>query len=174
MNKIAFAAAVAMAATSGAAFAQASATQSTTSTGRVVQAITLTKNTDIAFGSVVRSAAVGTNTVTIDATSGARAISGAGGGALATSTSGRATYTVDGEGAQTFSVSVPGTFNMTRSGGAETITVTPTTSAATGTISGTLGSAGTATFGVGGSFPVTNATVTGNYTGNFDVTVAYN
>lgn len=174
IRKFAFGAAIVMAATSGTAFAQASATVSTTGTSRIIQAITITKNTDLAFGSVVRSAAAGTNTVTIDATTGARSITGAGGGVLATSTSGRATYTVNGEGGQTFSITPDATFTMTRSGGAETITVTPTASSSTGTLSGSIGSAGTLAIGVGGSFPVTNTTVTGNYTGTFNVVVAYN
>ncbi len=173
-RKFAFGAAVVAAATSGVAFAQASATVSTTGTSRIIQAITITKNTDLAFGSVVRSATAGTNTVTIDATTGARAISGAGAGVLATSTSGRATYTVNGEGGQTFSITPDATFNMTRAGGSETIAVTPTASGATGTLSGSIGSAGTLAIGVGGSFPVSNTTVTGNYTGTFNVVVAYN
>ena len=174
IRNFALIAAVAMAGTSGAAFAQASATVSTTGTTRILQAITITKNTDLAFGSVVRSAAAGTNTVVINATTGARTITGAGGGVLATSTSGRATYTVSGEGGQTFSITPDATFNMTRAGGAEIITVTPTASAATGTLSGAIGSSGTLAIGVGGSFPVSNTTVTGNYTGTFNLVVAYN
>lgn len=173
-RKIGFIAALALAGTSGAAFAQASATVSTTGTTRILQAITITKTADLAFGSVVRAATAGTNTVTINATTGARTISGGGTGVLATSTSGRATYTVSGEGGQTFSITPDATFNMTRVGGAETITVTPVASAATGTLSGAIGSAGTLAIGVGGSFPVSNTTATGNYTGTFNLVVAYN
>lgn len=174
IRKIGFIVVLALAGISGAAFAQASATVSTTGTTRILQAITISKTADLAFGSVVRSAAAGTNTVVINATTGARTITGAGGGVLATSTSGRATYTVSGEGGQTFSITPDATFNMTRVGGAETITVTPTASAATGTLSGAIGSSGTLAIGVGGSFPVTNTTVTGNYTGTFNLVVAYN
>ena len=173
-RKISLLVAIAMLGTSGAAFAQATAVQSTTATTRILQALTMAKNTDLAFGSVVRSAAAGTNTVTINATTGARSISGAGAGVLSASTSGRATFTVTGEGAQTFSITPAASFNMTRVGGAETISVTTSQSAATGTISGSLGSSGTSTFGVGGSFDVANTTVTGDYTGTFNVTAAYN
>ncbi|MFC3713643.1 DUF4402 domain-containing protein [Sphingoaurantiacus capsulatus] len=165
-------AALTMVGTSGAALAQASATQSTTGTTRILQAITLTKTSDLAFGSIVKAATAGTNTITIDQTTGARAITGAGGGALATSTSGRAAFTVAGEGGQTFSITAPN-FSMTRTGGSETLAVT-TAAAATGTIGGTIGTAGNVTIGVGGAITVANTTVSGNYTGTFNVTVAYN
>ena len=153
--------------------AQNSATQSTTGSVRIIQPIQLAKSTDLAFGSVVKPNS-GTNTVAIDATSGSRELTGGGDAALAPSTSGRATYTVTGEGGQTFSISTPASFDMQRQGGSETITVALTQSAATGTISGALGSTGTAAFGVGGSFDVSAATASGAYSGAFDVTVAYN
>ncbi len=153
------------------AFAQASASQSTSGTTKVLQAISIAKNSDLAFGTVVRPT-TSSNTITINNTTGARTLTGAGDAVLVTSTSGRATYTVTGEGAQTFSISVPASFNMTS--GANTITVTPSASAATGTLSGTIGSSGTATFGVGGSFTIANTQATGSYTGTFSATVAYN
>jgi len=165
--------AAAVSALAAPAFAQSSATQSTTGTTRIIQPITLAKDSDLAFGSVVKPNS-GTNTVVINAASGARTLTGGGDAALAPSTSGRATYTASGEGGQTFSISTPDTFDMSRQGGSETLTVTLVRSADTGTISGALGSAGTATFGVGGSFPVASATASGNYTGTFDVTIAYN
>ena len=155
------------------AMAQSSATQSTTGTTKIIQPITLAKNTDLAFGSVVKPNS-GANSVAIDATSGSRALTGGGDAALAPSTSGRATYTVTGEGGQTFSISTPTSFDMQRQGGSDTITVALTQSAASGTISGALGNTGTATFGVGGSFDVSAATASGAYSGTFDVTVAYN
>jgi hypothetical protein len=153
------------------AMAQDFASQSTTGTGRIVQPITLTKNSDLAFGTVVKPT-TGTNTIVIDATTGAISKTGGGDAALAASTSGRATYTAGGEGAQTFAISTPATFNMTS--GANSLTVTLASSSATGTISGTLGTAGTATFGVGGSFPIASGQASGNYTGTFTTTVTYN
>lgn len=155
------------------AFAQNSATASTTGSVKIIQPLTLEKDTDLAFGSVVKPTS-GTNTVAISASDGARALSGGGDAALAPSTSGRATYTVTGEGGQTFSISTPTSFDMSRQGGSDTITVSLTKSAAAGTLSGSLGSSGTATFGVGGSFDVASTTATGSYSGSFDVTVAYN
>ena len=155
------------------ALAQNSATQSTTGSVKIIQPLSLAKDTDLAFGSVVKPNS-GSNTVAIDASNGARDLTGGGDAALAPSTSGRATYTVTGEGGQTFSISTPASFDMTRQGGSETLTVALTKSAATGTISGSLGASGTATFGVGGSFSVASTTATGSYSGAFDVTVAYN
>ena len=153
------------------AFAQTSATSTTSATTTIVQPISIANNSLLSFGQVVKSAAAGTNTVTIDATTGARSISGSGGGVLAAGTATRATYTATGEGAQTFSISAPN-FNMTS--GANTLVVTTVATAATGLLSGSIGSTGTATFGVGGSFPVTNATISGLYTGSLAVTIAYN
>lgn len=157
----------------GAAAAQSSSTQSTTGSATIIQPITLTKNTDLAFGKVARPSS-GSNTVSVNETSGSRTTTGGGNAALIASTASRATYSVAGEGGQTFSISVPASFDMTRSGGSETLTVTLAGTATSGTLSGSLGSAGAASFGVGGSFPVASTTATGAYTGSFDVTVAYN
>ncbi len=169
-------AAIAVSGVSSAALAQASSSQTTTSTGTIFQPIVLAKNTDLSFGTVVRPAA-GSGTVVIAAADGARSLTGS--GALITgpgsqSAPGRATYGVTGEGGQAFSITVPANFNMTRSGGAETLAVTLTSTATTGTLSGALGSSGTLAFGVGGSIPIANTTATGAYTGTFQVTVQYN
>lgn len=163
--------AAALGAVASPAFAQASAAASTTSTTRILQGISATTTTNLAFGTVVRPS-TGTNSVVIDATTGARTITGAGDAAAVTSTTSRAAYAVAGEGGQTFSVSVPATVTMTS--GANNLVVTTTNTGATGTLSGTIGSAGTATVGVGGSFPIAAATATGNYTVTFNTTVAYN
>ncbi len=163
--------AAALGAVASPAFAQASASQTTNGTTKIIQAISLAKNSDLAFGTVVKPT-TSTNTIVIDGTTGARSQTGAGDAVLVTSTSGRATFTVTGEGAQTFSITVPATFNMTS--GANTLVVTTSASGSTGTLSGTIGSAGTATFGVGGSFPIATATASGSYTGSFTTTVAYN
>ena len=170
LNRI-LAAVLLISAASAPALAQSTASVSTTGDVRIVQPISITKNSDLAFGTVVKPT-TGTNDIVINATTGARTRTGAGDAALATSTSGRATFTVGGEGAQTFAVTVPATFDMTSS--ANTITVTLAASGATGTLSGSLGSAGTATFGVGGTFPITSAQASGNYTGTFTTTVDYN
>ena len=171
--KIALAAA-ALTAIAAPAMAQSSATQSTNATVKIVQPITLTKNSDLAFGTVVKPSS-GTNTVTISNASDTPALTGAGDAALASgSTTSRAAFTVGGEGGQTFSITVPASVNMTRSGGSETLAVTLTASGATGTLSGSMGSAGSTTFTVGGAFTVASTTLSGNYSGAFNTTVAYN
>jgi hypothetical protein len=59
--------------------------------------------------------------------------------------------------------------------GTNSLVVTTTNpTGATGLLSGSIGSTGSLTLGVGGSFNLTTATVSGAYTGNFVVTVAYN
>lgn len=163
--------AVAATAISGAAFAQASSTQSTTASGTIFQPIVLSKTSDLAFGTIVRPT-TGSGTVTIATADGARTSTGS--VALLTSTTSRAVYGVTGEGGQSFSVTVPATMNMTRSGGSEVLAVTLTNTGTTGTLSGALGASGTATVGVGGAITVANTTVSGAYTGTFNVVVAYN
>ena len=61
------------------AMAQTSATQSTTATVKIVQPITLTKNSDLAFGTVVKPTS-GSNTVTIANASDTPALGGGGNG----------------------------------------------------------------------------------------------
>lgn len=156
--------------------AEAQPTASATATGTVtvMQPIALVKNTDLAFGSLVRPS-LGSNIVTIDAGSGSRSLSGSGDATLAgNQAASRATYSVTGEGGSTFSVTVPTSFNMTRAGGSETLPVTLNASAISGALSGAVGSTGSANFSIGGSLPLSNTTVAGDYTGTFDVTVGYN
>lgn len=173
MKKLSIVAAiVAAAGGSATAYAQASASQSTTGTATIIRPITLAKTSDIAFGRIVRPS-TGTSTVTINPTTGARSISG-GDGVLLSSTVSRAAYSVGGEGGQTYSITVPANFAMTRSGGSDTVTVNLVGTATSDTLSGSLGADGTNTFGVGGSFDVSNSTSTGAYSGTFTVTVQYN
>ena len=74
------------------AFAQSSAVQSTTGTTRILQPISISKQSDLAFGSVVKPTS-GTNTITIAASGGARSKTGGGDAALAASTTSAATFT---------------------------------------------------------------------------------
>ena len=171
-------ASLAISAIAGTAHAQASATSTTSASATIFRPITLTKTSDLRFGTIVRPAS-GADTVTISAEDGTRGLSTNNAVVL---TSGihqapaRATYTVSGEGGQAFSISVPPSFNMTRSGGAETITVALTASATSGTLTGSLGNAssGSASFGVGGAMPVSASTASGAYSGSFITTVSYN
>ena len=140
-------------------------------TATVRRPITVSKSSDLNFGTVIRPRS-GSGTVSIDAATGARSFTG---GAINTpnTTSARAVYTIGGEGGQAFSITVPQTFAMTL--GSDSLTVTTSaTAAGAHVLSSSLGSAGTFGFGVGGTLPVTNTTVTGAYSGSFNVTVNYN
>jgi hypothetical protein len=119
------------------------------------------------FGTIVKPAS-GSGTISVDASTGVRTV-GVGTG-LSSPTPTRGTYTVTGEGGQTFSISAPA-FNMVS--GAHSIAVTPVISSHTA-LSGAIGSQGTTTFGVGGSFPLASTTSSGAYSGQFVVTVQYN
>lgn len=132
--------------------------------------MTLTSN--LAFGTVSRPR-TGSGSVTIDAATGGRSVTGAGVQALASPTPSRAGYTVSGEGGQTFSIAVPTSFAMTGPGGTITVTTSQSLSGIQ-TLTGALGVAGGAAFNVGGSFPVSATTGLGSYTGTFLVTVQNN
>ena len=174
--RLAFAVSILSLGASSGALAQATSSQTTMATGTIFQPIVLTKTTDLSFGTAVRPA-TGSGVVTIAAATGQRTITGS--GALITgpgsqAAPGRAAYGVVGEGGQAFSITVPANFNMTRVGGSETLAVTLTPTATTGTLSNALGSSGSLAFGVGGSIPLASTTATGAYTGTFLVTVQYN
>jgi hypothetical protein len=153
----------------GSAFAQATATVNTTVNTTIIRPITLTQNTSLAFGTVVKPNS-GNGNVTIDKATGARTSDG--GVAVIGSGFSRATYTVSGEGAQAFTITVPGSMTMAGQGNI-TVTLTATASGST-VLSSTLGQPGTLDFGIGGTFPIGNGTNSGVYTGTFPVTVAYN
>lgn len=167
-QKLIYFAAAAMLGMSGTAFAQSSDIESTTGSTRILQAIALTKASDLQFGAIVRPSS-GNSTVTIAAGSNSRTVDGTGVGV----TSGnfpvtRATYNVSGEAGQTFSITVPTSFTMAHAT-APGITVNLTPEATAGTLTG-----GAASFGVGGNFQISSTTATGDYSGTFNVTVAYN
>jgi hypothetical protein len=154
--------------------AESPATPTSGATGRfqatIIRSIAISKISDLVFGRVA-TPTTGAGAVVIDPTTGAQ--TGTNGVAtFASPTPSRAAFNVTGEGGQAFSVTVPATFVMT---GPQTMTVT-TSSSVTGSplLSGALGSAGSFTFGVGGSAPISSTTLNGDYSGSFTVTVAYN
>lgn len=164
------AAVVALAAAASPVYAQSSATTSANATTRIIQAISISKTADMAFGNVVKPSS-GNGTYTIGNGADTLSVSGTG-AAAASGTTSRAKFTVTGEGAQTFAITVPSTMTMTS--GANNVTVNLTTAASTGSLSGSLGSSGTASVNVGGNFTIANTQASGDYTGSFNVTVAYN
>ncbi|RZJ95732.1 MAG: DUF4402 domain-containing protein [Brevundimonas sp.] len=173
MKTIAAAAALLAVAVASPALAQSA---STTGSGSitVIRPLTVTKNADLHFGTVVRPS-TGSGTVTVSA-AGARSVSGGVVGLSSGDTPQAAQFTVDGEGGQSISVTIPATFSIAN--GSDTLTVTTsnnlTGSAAAQTLSNALGAAGSLVFKVGGSVPVASSSPTGVYTGSFTVSAAYN
>lgn len=175
MSKL-LAAAAALGLVAIAAPALAQSTASTTGAGSitVIRPLTITKNADLKFGTVVRPA-TGSGTVAVSA-AGARTVAGGVVGLASGDTPQAAQFTIDGEGGQSISVTIPVTFTMAN--GTDSLTVTTSNnlagSAAAQSLSNALGSAGSLSFRVGGSVPVGLTTVTGAYTGTFTVSAAYN
>lgn len=142
-----------------------------TASATVYRPIAISNPTDLVFGTIVRPR-TGSGTVTINATTGARTVSGGAVGLSAPPPS-RALFTVTGEGGQAFSVSMPSILLMTSTGAILPV-VLSTTVGSTQVLSSTAGSVGTYSFGVGGLLPVSSSTRTGSFTGAFAVTVNYN
>lgn len=168
-------AAILVAGASTAAFAQATDSELTTGSVRIIQPINLTKVNNLAFGTIVRPSS-GSSVITMSTSSDTPTVDSGTAVILSTGTKTRASYTVTGEGGQAVAISVPASFPMTA--GANTLTVTLTPEATSDTLSGSLGStggfSGDGTLYVGGSFTVTNATVSADYSGTFSTTVNYN
>lgn len=141
-------------------------------TATVFRPIVVSSTSNMSFGIVSRPL-TGNGTVNLDAVTGVRTVTGNGAEGINSPAPFRAAYTVSGEGGQVFSAALPSTFTMTGPGGE--IVVTPTISApGTQTLSSSLGSAGSYSFHVGGSFPMTSTTPLGSYSGTFAVIVQYN
>jgi hypothetical protein len=163
----------ALCAMSGAAQAQTSSNTTVSGSMTVFQPITLTKTSDLSFGTIMRPAS-GNGTVTVDATSGARSVTGGAAPVASGGTPSRAAFIVTGEGGLNFTVSFPASFNMTRNGNQDPIQVSINSTMGGGQLSGSSGQQGTQAFGIGGQVLLSNGTPTGAYTGSFTVTVAYN
>lgn len=169
MNISRFALAAAALVACGPAFAQSTDAEVTTGSATILRAVAMEKSADLTFGRIVRPSS-GSSTVAINADTGVRTIDG--NGVLLSGSYSRAAYSVEGEGGQTVSLSVD---PLILAGPAESdpITVTLVKSDETAVLSGSLGSDGSATFHVGGSFDVSSETMTGAYTGTFTATIAY-
>ena len=146
--------------------------QTATGTGsiKIVRPLTVTKNEDLAFGTIIR----GAGTVTIDADDKNKRTTGL--GVVGTIVK-AAKFTLAGEGAQTVSISVPGTFSMTNKTPSTTGSLLVTTSksiGATETLGGVFGDDGTLVFYVGGSVTLAANTASGDYSGTFNVDANYN
>jgi hypothetical protein len=139
---------------------------------RVFRPINVSSSSGLAFGNILRPR-VGAGSVAIDAATGQRTVSGTGSTGTSSPLPTRAAYLITGEGGQSFSLSVPQSFQMTGPGSPLTVHLTATATGAQ-TLNSTLGSAGAFSFGVGGSFSTAATTAVGAYQGSFAVTVQYN
>jgi len=145
-----------------------------TGTITIVRPLTVTNNQGIKFGTIIKPTSGAGSVAVTAAESSARTVTGTGSLALASGDSAQAAkFTLDGEGGQVVSVTVPATFSMT-SGAASLLVTTSKDIDATITLSNTLASAGTKVFYVGGSVPLEDTTVSGAYSGTFEVTASYN
>ncbi len=117
-----------LAALASPALAQVSSTATASGSVTIVQPITITKNNDLTFGTIVKPS-TGTATVAINGSTGQRTVTGT---VAANNTgAGRAVFTVSGEGAQHFSITVAPSFSMT-SGGNSLVVTTSNPTGATG------------------------------------------
>jgi len=164
--------AVASLAAAAPALAQASSSQTVTASMNVTQPLQIAKTSDLVFGTIMRPTS-GSGNVIIDANTGARTVTGNASGSTGGSTPTRAAFTVTGEGGMNITVTTPTSMVMTR-GGSDPITVSLNSTMGGGQLSGSPGSSGTASFGIGGQLTLSNTTPSGAYSGSFNVTVAYN
>jgi spore coat protein U-like protein len=150
--------------------AQSSATETgVTASATIVTPITITKVTDLAFGTVVPYSTAGT--VELDPTTGDRSYTG--GVTGLTSTTSSASFTVSGNDGQAYTISLPLDDDVSLIGPALSTPMTLDTwttdiPGLTGTLTG-----GTQTFSVGATLNVGASQAVGSYSGTFDVTVTY-
>ena len=139
-----------------------------TGTATIIQPLTVTENTTLRFGTLIRPAS-GSATAVISTTG---VFSGTA-SAVASGPQGNADFTVSGEGGQSVTVNVDASFNMTGPGVAIAVTTTATNTGSH-SLSGSLGSAGTLDVAVGGSISIPSSQASGAYFGTFNVTANYN
>ncbi len=150
--------------------ASAQATANATASATILTAISITKTVDMNFGNIsVQAASGGTvilSTAGVRSTTGGVTLPATGGTVTA------ASFTIGGEGAYTYSITLP-LVAHTISSGANNMTVTAFLSNPSGT--GTL-AGGTQTLTVGATLNITAAQANGLYTSEagFNVTVNYN
>ena len=140
-----------------------------TASATVFRPISITAPTNLSFGALIRPNS-GSGTISLDPATGDAMLTGI---AAIGAAPVRARFVVNGEGGQSFSVSVPDTVEMSGPGG-DLIATLHSDAGGAQTLDGSPGGPGTAAFHVGGDLTVPAATITGLYSGIFQVTVQYN
>lgn len=139
----------------------------------IVQPLTITKDADLRFGSIVKPSTTGSVAIS---TTGARSVTDGVQALSAGDTPQAARFTVAGAGGRALSIQIPPV--ITLSSGTHALLVT-TTSNLTGALaaqvlSGSPETAGSLEVRVGGSVALASTTQPGNYTGVLTVSAAYN
>jgi len=147
----------------GAANAQSNASATATASARIITPISLHKDADLNFGSIVPSGDAGTVTVNSESRSNTGGVSFVN----QSSSWSAAHYTVAGEPTFTYNISFDGSFNI--SDGTHDMGVSTS-----GPSSGTLDASGNDNFYIGGTLSVPANATPGTYTATFNTTVAYN
>ncbi len=148
------------------------ATASATATATIIAPITITQTGDMNFGNVTVQAGTAGTVILVPA--GTRTTTSGVTLPATTGTIAAATFTIGGEGAYTYAITLPTSdYTITRVSGTETMAVN--TFSSTPSSTGAL-SSGTQTLTVGATLNVSAAQVVGTYTNatGFDVTVNYN
>ncbi len=150
-------------------FAQNTDTEQTTATATIVGPLTLTKVSDMDFGTIAVSAATGTVVLATDNTR-----SATGGASLVPPLNGvAASFTVAGQATETFAITLPldGTVSLTGPGVAMPVTGFNHNAGANPALNGS----GAASFTVGATLATGASQASGVYTSaSFPVTVSYN
>ncbi len=141
--------------------ANAANTAQANATVNIVSPLSLTKNSDLNFGTVVGPFA--SQVVHVD-TTGARNC----GGLTCSGTFGAATFTVTGTPDQDVTLTIPNSVTLNGPSGSLNVDMSTDKPA-----DPTLNSAGSASFGVGGKLTIPSGTTDGVYTNTFDVTANY-
>lgn len=153
--------------------AMAQVSETATGSLTIVQPLTITKEADLRFGSIVKPSSSGSVSVS---TSGARSVTDGVEALSAGDTPQAARFTVAGAGGSALSIQIPP--SITLSSGTHALQVTTTSnlsgSLAAQVLSGTADKTGSLEVRVGGSVALASTTEPGTYTGVLTVSTAYN
>ena len=156
------------------AMAQSTATEAADAKATIIKPISIAKTADLSFGKVVPAAA---GTVSLS-TSAERGVTG--GTTIMSTQTGTVTaaaFTVTGEALATYTVTLPANDSVSMNGpGGATMAVNSFTSSVATSAGAGLLTSGTQELKVGATLSVGTAAAqtAGDYTGSFNVTVAYN
>lgn len=139
-----------------------------TATGRVIQPLSITKTSDLAFGRVVRPSQ-GFGELRLDAATGQRSLTA--GVGLPRPSAVPARFAVSGQGGRMISVGLPSRFGI--SAGSRQLSVTTNTTGKGSVQLSTSGGRGGYEFAVGGTIRLRSSTPPGVYRGILTVTAAY-